>query len=149
MAYILVQKLAETVKFGKLHSVQLQIGLCHGSFAILYYILRRLLSWRHGLHAVSGLAFACFFLGMFFRSATLYHPQRRAILHLKSLKRKITMRNGVGNRGDPKPPMKQVALAFRRRSVQSLFAASVVSSTAAYYPPLYLVREPTAKIGLP
>jgi hypothetical protein len=30
---------------------------------------------------------------MFYRSASLYHPQRRAILHLKNQKRKIKDKN--------------------------------------------------------
>ena len=32
---------------------------------------------------ISGLTSSLFFLGMFYRSASLYHPLRRAILHLK------------------------------------------------------------------
>ena len=41
------------------------------------------IGWRHGLQAVSVVLASLFFLGMFYRSASLYHPQRRAILHLK------------------------------------------------------------------
>ena len=43
----------------------------------------RLFSWRLGLQVVTGATTVAFFLGLFYRSATLYHPQRRAILHLK------------------------------------------------------------------
>uniref|UniRef100_T1JDP4 Major facilitator superfamily (MFS) profile domain-containing protein n=1 Tax=Strigamia maritima TaxID=126957 RepID=T1JDP4_STRMM len=45
--------------------------------------------WRLGLQAFTGLVFVSFFLGVFYRSASLYHPQRRAILHLKNQKRKM------------------------------------------------------------
>jgi len=41
------------------------------------------LGWRLGLQTVTGSAVSLFFLGLFYRSASLYHPQRRAILHLK------------------------------------------------------------------
>jgi len=49
--------------------------------------------WRIGLQAITGVCTVCSILGMFYRSATLYHPQRRAILHLKSQKRKIKDKN--------------------------------------------------------
>lgn len=42
-----------------------------------------------GLQAVTVCVFSTFILGTCYRSASLYHPQRRAILHLKNQKRKI------------------------------------------------------------
>lgn len=44
---------------------------------------------RLGLQAVTVCVFSTFILGTCYRSASLYHPQRRAILHLKNQKRKI------------------------------------------------------------
>lgn len=44
---------------------------------------------RLGLQAVTICVFSTFILGTCYRSASLYHPQRRAILHLKNQKRKI------------------------------------------------------------
>jgi len=40
--------------------------------------------------AITGSLFITFFLGTCYRSASLYHPQRRAILHLKNQKRKVS-----------------------------------------------------------
>ncbi|CAB4067815.1 unnamed protein product [Lepeophtheirus salmonis] len=42
--------------------------------------------WRLGLQIITIIVSSSFILGTFFRSASLYHPQRRAILHLKSRK---------------------------------------------------------------
>lgn len=49
------------------------------------------LGWRFGLQAMTGGIFSTFFLGTCYRSASLYHPQRRAILHLKNQKRKVSL----------------------------------------------------------
>lgn len=48
---------------------------------------------RLGFQTVTGIVFVTFLLGMFYRSASLYHPQRRAILHLKNQKRKVKDKN--------------------------------------------------------
>lgn len=47
------------------------------------------LGWRFGLQAVTVGLFSTFFLSTCYRSASLYHPQRRAIVHLKNQKRKV------------------------------------------------------------
>lgn len=49
--------------------------------------------FRLGLQAVTVCVFSTFILGTCYRSASLYHPQRRAILHLKNQKRKIKDKN--------------------------------------------------------
>ena len=54
----------------------------------LDFTVRRF-GWRLGLQAITLLLLSVFFIGMFYRSASLYHPQRRAILHLKNQTRKI------------------------------------------------------------
>ena len=50
--------------------------------------------WRLGLQSITGVIFFSFLLGTCYRSASLYHPQRRAILHLKSQRRKIKHKEG-------------------------------------------------------
>ncbi|XP_053201301.1 uncharacterized protein LOC128386308 [Panonychus citri] len=45
-------------------------------------------SWRTGFQSLALVAFINFFIGVLYRPASLYHPQRRAILHLKSLQKK-------------------------------------------------------------
>lgn len=47
------------------------------------------MGWRLGLQAVTGLVSFSFFMGLLYRSASLYHPQRRAILHLKNQRKKV------------------------------------------------------------
>lgn len=47
------------------------------------------MGWRLGLQAVTGLVSISFFMGLLYRPASLYHPQRRAILHLKNQRKKV------------------------------------------------------------
>ncbi|GLG96186.1 Uncharacterized protein GBIM_03016 [Gryllus bimaculatus] len=76
--------------------------------------------WRLGLQAVTGAVFLTFILGTFYRSASLYHPQRRAILHLKNQKRKIKDKS----RHDDRPPFFDFS-TLRSRTVRILLAHQV------------------------
>ena len=72
------------------------------------------MGWRHGLQVIAASTSTLFFLGMFYRSASLYHPQRRAILHLKDMsKKKGKDKNKIEN----KPPYFDFA-TLKLRSLQ-------------------------------
>ena len=96
--------------------------------------------WRLGLQAMALLCAGPFILGTFYRSATLYHPQRRAILHLKSQKRKITIKNGHGRGAGEVLSLRSLA-CLRRNSVRAAMAAAVAAAAGAYSPLVYLVSD--------
>lgn len=58
------------------------------SFLSSYFHLSKM-GWRLGLQAVTGFVSISFFMGLLYRPASLYHPQRRAILHLKNQRKKV------------------------------------------------------------
>lgn len=74
-------------------------------------------------------------MGTFYRSASLYHPQRRAILHIKNQKRKVKEKN----RQDDKPPFFDIA-TLKSRTVQILLVSIGLSSFGITTPIIYLVR---------
>jgi hypothetical protein len=55
--------------------------------------VKRVSQWQLERVNKASLCLYLFCEGMFYRSASLYHPQRRAILHLKNQKRKIKDKN--------------------------------------------------------
>ena len=78
------------------------------------FVAHRAVGWRHGLQVIAASTSTLFFLGMFYRSASLYHPQRRAILHLKDMsKKKGKDKNKIEN----KPPYFDFA-TLKLRSLQ-------------------------------
>lgn len=72
-----------------------------------------------GLQAVTGVVFLTFILGTFYRSASLYHPQRRAILHLKNQRRKIKDKN----KQDDSPPFFDL-LTLKSKTVRILLLST-------------------------
>lgn len=94
------------------------------------------IGWRLGLHVVSAVVFLTFFLGTCYRSASLYHPQRRAILHLKNQKRKIKDKN----KQDDKPPFLDFS-TLKSKTVRILLISTGISAFGINTPIFYLVHH--------
>lgn len=75
-------------------------------------------------------------MGLFYRSATLYHPQRRAILHLKTQRRKVKEKNRSTKREkliDTK--------TLRSQTVRIILVSSAFSAFGIYIPILHLASN--------
>lgn len=94
------------------------------------------IGWRLGLQLVTAAVFTTFLLGTCYRSASLYHPQRRAILHLKNQKRKIKDKN----RHDDRPPFLDFT-TLRSKTVRILLASTGISAFGINTPIFYLVTS--------
>jgi len=107
-------------------------------------LVTREIGWRLGIQAVTGVVFSTFILGMFYRSASLYHPQRRAILHLKSIKRKIKEKNK--SQEDTQPFFDVSCL--KSVTFRIFLASTGVSSFGLYTPLIYMVVQAQTEGGL-
>ena len=96
------------------------------------------LGWRFGLQALAVALSSLFFVGLFYRSASLYHPQRRAILHLKSQRRKLLESNIL--KAEKSNSVKDLK-AFKSRALHFAFAAAFLAAFAFYLPIVYLVSQ--------
>ncbi|XP_015599821.1 uncharacterized protein LOC107269909 [Cephus cinctus] len=94
------------------------------------------IGWRLGLQAVTGVVFLTFILGTFYRSASLYHPQRRAILHLKNQKRKIKDKNKL----DDRPPFFDFS-TLKSKTVRILLVSTGISAFGINTPIFYLAHQ--------
>ncbi|CAG0916926.1 unnamed protein product [Notodromas monacha] len=106
-------------------------------FSHFFYKVIGDIGWRLGLQAFTGLVFLCFFLGIFYRSASLYHPQRRAILHLKSQKRKV---KDTKKQIIEKPPYCDFS-SLRSKHVQILMVSNALCGFGIYSPLFHLARN--------
>lgn len=95
------------------------------------------IGWRLGLQVVTVTVFITFILGTFYRSASLYHPQRRAILHLKNQKRKIKDKNKKYNDGPPFFDFK----TLKSKTVRILLISTGISAFGLNTPIFYLAYQ--------
>ena len=105
----------------------------------------RSLGWRLGLQILTLLITVTFFLGMFYRSASLYHPQRRAIMHLKNQKRKIKMKKEDKSKLlEEKVPIIDFYV-LKSKTIKILLTSTAVTSLGLSTPMFYLVIIEVAK----
>ena len=95
------------------------------------------------MQALTGVISTLFVLGTFYRSASLYHPQRRAILHLKSQKRKIKSKDKektktVTNSHEDTPPFFDFS-TLKSRTVQILLLSTSMAGLGLNTPLLFMV----------
>lgn len=98
----------------------------------------RMVGWRLGLQALTGAVFVMFVLGIFYRPASLYHPQRRAILHLKSMQKRSKAKDKSAQAAD-RPPFLDYAV-LRSRTVQILVSGTALAAFGVTTPMVLLMQ---------
>lgn len=93
------------------------------------------IKWMHGLQCMAGLLILTIIAGALYRSASLYHPRRDVILHLKSQKKNRRDREAE------KPPYLDFS-ALRMRSLQALMVIAAVVGIGIHVPFVLLVSSP-------
>ncbi|KAK1133835.1 hypothetical protein K0M31_011622 [Melipona bicolor] len=97
------------------------------------------LGWERGMQSVTGALSLAFFLGLIYRSASLYHPQRRAMLHVKN------QRSGkLKEKKTPSKPPRQpwVDLSpLGSRPVRMLMLAAGAAGFGLYTPAFYIAIQ--------
>lgn len=104
---------------------------------VFKFFAPRSLGWRYGLHLMAVVFFGPFFLGTFYRSATLYHPQRRAIIHLKN-QQKAQILQRVATAKTRNTKIKDLK-AYKDRSLHLAFLASILAGMGIFTPFINLV----------
>ena len=99
--------------------------------------LNRSYGWRYGLQIVAGLVLITAIGSTFYRSATLYHPQRRAILHLKSQRRNVLE---IGPGGSGTEEVRKLK-SFKNKSLHIVTVSAFMASFGLSIPIVYLVRK--------
>lgn len=85
---------------------------------------------------MTGLLSLAFFLPVVYRSANLYHPQRRAITHLKNQRKKVKEKKT--HTKVKKPPMFDFS-PLKSKGLRVLLIASASGALGIYAPVIYLV----------
>ncbi|CAD7079779.1 unnamed protein product [Hermetia illucens] len=93
------------------------------------------MGWRLGLQAITGFISFSFFMGLLYRPASLYHPQRRAIQHLKNQRKKVKEKKTHVR--TPKPPFIDFT-PLKSSTVRMLIITSSISAFGIYSPIFFM-----------
>ncbi|XP_072744845.1 monocarboxylate transporter 4 [Anoplolepis gracilipes] len=118
--------------------VQAGTGVGIALFSVFYKEAVGKLGWRLGLQSVTGALSLAFFLGLIYRSASLYHPQRRAILHLKNQRSKLKEKKSATK--VPKQPLVDLS-PLGSRPVRMLMLAAGAAGFGLYTPAFYIALQ--------
>ncbi|KAM7353347.1 uncharacterized protein ACRADG_005441 [Cochliomyia hominivorax] len=106
------------------------------------------MGWRCGLQIVAALTSISFFVGLLYRPASLYHPQRRAIQHLKNQRKKL--RDHKNNNPAVEPNILKKLLQdisnLKSGTVKILLLTSAVAALGIYTP-MFTMSLNAAKEG--
>ncbi|XP_058799155.1 monocarboxylate transporter 10 isoform X2 [Phymastichus coffea] len=119
--------------------VQAGTGVGIALFSVSYKEAVGKLGWRLGLQAITGALFMAFFLGLIYRSASLYHPQRHAIVHLKNQQNKLKPKSKSALKAARQPLLDFSPLASR--PVRMLMLAAGTASFGLYTPAFYIALQ--------
>ena len=100
-------------------------------------MFNRAYGWRYGLQILAGLALITAIGSAFYRSATLYHTQRRAILHLKSQRRNVLE---IGPGGSGTEEVRKLK-SFKNLSLHIVTVSAFMASFGISIPIVYLVSK--------
>ncbi|XP_068150941.1 uncharacterized protein [Drosophila tropicalis] len=105
--------------------------------------------WRLGLQIVAALTALSFFMGLMYRPASLYHPQRRAIQHLKNQRKKLREKKPILNQEDVESPTRYLFLDISSLKSVTVKILLMTSSVASFgiYTPMFLMALNAAKEG--
>ncbi|XP_063702395.1 uncharacterized protein LOC134832336 [Culicoides brevitarsis] len=93
------------------------------------------MGWRLGLQSVTVLVSMSFFMGLLYRPASLYHPQRRAIQHLKNQRKKVKEKKT--HIRTPKPPFMDFS-PLKSTSVQMMSLSAAMAAYGIYTPIFFM-----------
>ncbi|XP_060644561.1 monocarboxylate transporter 7 [Drosophila nasuta] len=104
--------------------------------------------WRLGLQIVAALTALSFFMGLMYRPASLYHPQRRAIQHLKNQRKKLREKKPKLTH-EVESPSRYLFLDISSLKSVTVKILLMTSSVAAFgiYTPMFLMALNAAKEG--